>query len=163
MKDFKDAQGRTWDIAINVTSIKRLRDKLELDLLAVVEGGDVLGKLVTDPVLLVDVVYVLCEAQAEERKVTDEDFGRAMAGEAIDAATKALLEDLISFFPRARQRGLLKEALATIDRLEKRVFEVGMKRLTDGTVEKMIDAELQKTSGVRFTDVPASSASTPAP
>ena len=61
--------------------------------------GTLLEKLINDPILLCDVIYCVCMEEADSRGVSDEDFGRAMAGDAIELATTALLEELVDFFP----------------------------------------------------------------
>ena len=40
---------------------------------------------------------------AEKQKISDEDFGRGLGGDAIDSATTALLEELVDFFPQRRR------------------------------------------------------------
>jgi len=118
MKTFTDNAGRTWTVAINVDAIKRVRDLLEVDLLEVLDGK-LIEKLYRDPVLLCDVVYTACKPEADARSVTDEDFGRAMAGDAIEHAAKALLEESTRrrpcwrnswIFPRARGIGRTSNA-----------------------------------------------------
>jgi len=110
MRTFVDASGRTWTIAINVAQVKRVRDALKIDLLDL--DKDLALELINDPVKLVDVIYVLCRDQALSATVSDEDFGRGMAGDAIDGATRALLEELADFFPNPRHRHNLKLVLA---------------------------------------------------
>ena len=93
MRTFKDNAGRTWSLTLSVWTVKKVRDLLGVDLLDL--GGEsasaqkpgLLFRLISDPVLLVDVLYVVCKDQADSASVTDEQFGRAMGGDAIDAAT----------------------------------------------------------------------------
>lgn len=112
MKSFKDSNGRTWLIEINVTAIKKVRAICGLNLVDIIqlEGGkpntEILDKLSADPCLLVDVLYVLCKDQADLDKISDEEFGRRMNGDAIEAATTAFLEEMIDFFPEAKRRVL---------------------------------------------------------
>ena len=98
MHTFTDAIGRTWSVAINVDTVRRVKALASVNLMDVVEG-QLVARLQTDPVLLCDVLYAVCKPQADAQNVTDEDFGRSMAGDAIEAATEALLEDLTDFFP----------------------------------------------------------------
>ena len=60
MKTFKDNAGRTWTVAINVDAVKRVRAMLEIDLLEAVEGK-LIQRLRDDPILLCDVLYVICK------------------------------------------------------------------------------------------------------
>ncbi len=103
MKTFNDNAGRTWTVAINVDAIKRVKSLLGINLLEAVEGK-LIEQLVSDPVMLCDVLYVLCKPEADAKQVSDEDFGRSMAGDAIDHGTTCLLEELVDFF-RSRGRG----------------------------------------------------------
>lgn len=96
MKTFSDNAGRTWTIAVTVDAVKRVRDLLGEDLLDVKQ---ILERLMIDPILLCDVVYCVCKPQADSEGISDEEFARAMAGDVIAHAKRALLEDLVGFFP----------------------------------------------------------------
>jgi len=110
MNVFKDKLGRTWDVDINVSIIKHIRKQFNLDLSKFItfEGktpkSEMLEKLAADPCLLVDVIFLICKAQADEREITDEDFGRAMAGDAIEDATDCLLDAIVEFLPAANRK-----------------------------------------------------------
>jgi len=112
MHSFIDNSRRTWEIAINVAAVKRIRGLLGIDLYALVDDGfKSLSKLVSDPVTLADVLYCLCKDQADKQSISDEDFGRALAGDAITQAADAFVEELIDFFPDARARASLRKAI----------------------------------------------------
>ena len=112
MHSFVDKSRRTWEVAINVAAVKRIRGLLGIDLYALVDDGfKSLSKLVSDPVTLADVLYCLCKDQADKQSINDEDFGRALAGDAITHAADAFVEELIDFFPDARARASLRKAI----------------------------------------------------
>jgi hypothetical protein len=112
MHSFVDNSQRTWEVAINVAAVKRIRGLLGIDLYSLVDDGfKSLSKLVSDPVTLADVLYCLCKDQADKQSITDEDFGRALAGDAITLAADAFVEELIDFFPDARARTSLRKAI----------------------------------------------------
>ena len=140
MKTFKDNAGRTWTVSVNVDAIRRVRSALGVNLMEAVEG-DLLEQLSSDPVLLCDVIYVVCRPEAEARSVSDEDFGRAMAGDAIGHATAALLEDLVDFFPQGRRR-VLSKALAKLQAVEARALGYAEARLDDPELDRRIEAAL---------------------
>jgi len=83
MKTFNDNAGRTWTVAINVECIKRVKTLLSVNLLDAIEGK-LIEQLVSDPVLLCDVIYAICKPEADTKEVSDEEFGRAMASKRLD-------------------------------------------------------------------------------
>ena len=163
MKTFADATGRDWTIEVNVQTVKRVRGLLNVDLMDAL-GGDLIERLLGDPVLLCDVVYCLCKPQADDIGITDEDFGRAMRGDAIGSATEALLEELVDFFP-PEKRVLLKKALGKLERFQEAAIELAHKRLDDPALEARLRTELDRLAvhGSSCGDLPESSESTRAP
>ena len=154
MKSFTDNLGRTWTLVVNVAAIKRVRALCGVDLNAIVEvdrnnnpSAELLERLSTDPVLLVDVLYAVCKTECDQKGVTDEDFGAAMAGDAIEQATAALLDEVVDFFPTAKRVALQKILAAT------RRFEVLAKKkledlLASGGFETKLVSELERLTGL---------------
>ena len=111
MKSFTDNTGRAWTLSVTVGTIKRVRALCNVDLVGVIsiESGaqpkvDLLERLGSDPVLLVDVLYAVCKPEADAKGVSDEEFGQAMSGDAIEMATTALLDEVIDFSPKRNAR-----------------------------------------------------------
>jgi len=152
MKTFKDNAGRTWQVAMNVTAAKRVRSVLGVDLL---QFGSESGKpedhlftrLHTDPCFLVDVLYVVCLTEAEAKGVSDEQFGEAMAGDAIDQATQALLEEIVDFCPSPRDRERARRVLAQANTMIDRAQDVLDRRTTPETLEAEMEKALAETLG----------------
>lgn len=159
MKTFTDNAGRTWTIAINVDAIKRVRGLVDVNLLDILDGK-LIERLYRDPVLLCDAVYAVCKPEADARGVSDEDFGRAMAGDAIEQATKALLEELVNFSPSPRDRANLQHVLETTWRVIERARDLVAARLAQVDAERIIEQALA-TSGISSGSAPGSPASTP--
>jgi hypothetical protein len=159
MKTFTDNAGRTWTIAINVDAIKRVRGLLGVDLLEIIEGK-LIERLIRDPVLLCDVVYAVCKPEADTRNISDEDFGRAMAGDAIEQATKALLEELVGFSPSPRDRANLGRVLEKTWSVMDRARDLIEARINDGEIEKAAERALASV-GTSSGASPPSSASSP--
>ena len=160
MKTFNDNAARSWTVQVNVDAIKRVRDLAQVNLLEVVEGK-LLDRLISDPILLCDVIYCLCKPEADTKNVTDVDFGRAMGGDSIDGATTALLEELVDFFPQAKRRVLAK-ALAKLQKLQTAALAAVETRLDSPELDRQMAArlaQLENSSGSAL----ESSASPPAP
>ncbi len=108
MHSFQDDQGFSWQIAINIHAIKRVKDVLSIDLLWIDEPHDgkegsepLLTRLSIDLILLVDVIFVLVKPQADRHNITDEQFGARLGGKAFHAAFEAFWQELIDFFRQA--------------------------------------------------------------
>lgn len=161
MRTFKDNAGREWAVEINVAALKRVRSLTGTDLMQVIEGT-LIEKLIRDPVLLCDVVYALCKPEADTRNVSDEEFGKAMAGDAIEAATTAVLEELVGFCPSPRDRANLGRVLQATKKVMERARDLVEKKLDSGELDRLAD-RLLETAGVSSGSAPGSSASTPGP
>jgi hypothetical protein len=159
MQSFKDNAGRTWTITINVAAVKRVRGLLGVDLYKLVDDGfKPLAALISDPVQLADVLYCLCKVEADAKQITDEDFGRALGGDAITLAAEAFVEELIDFFPDARARASLRKVVTAGRRVRDRLLDHA-----ETLIEK-IDPEREANGLIAsFGSSRASSASTPAP
>ena len=145
MASFDDNAGRSWTLRIDVSAIRRVREALDVDLLDLA-GGPLLERVAGDPVLLVDILYVLCSAQADEQSVDAEAFGAAMAGDAIDRATGALLEALADFFP-SRKAALLRQVIDKGQTLAERLLARAEKRLADGDLDAAMEEVAAESGG----------------
>ena len=144
MKTFKDSAGRTWTISLNTTAVKRVRASLDINLLDVAsDGGTLIQRIESDICLLCDILYVLCKDEADKLGLTDEEFGKSMAGEVIDIASAAFLEELVCFFPAARGR-LLAKALSKANTHRQKAEQTMLKALDDPRVDQAMDMELAK-------------------
>lgn len=137
MHRFCDNAGRTWIVSINVTAIKRVRGLVGIDLYKLIDDGfQPLGTLVADPVRLADVLYCLCQDEADAKSISDEDFGRALAGDAITLAADAFVEELIDFFPDARTRASLTKVLAAGRKVRDRLLDHAERVIASLDVDK---------------------------
>ena len=167
MKSFTDNTGRTWTLVVNVATIKRVRALCGVDLNSIVEVEDgkpaakLLERLSGDPVLLVDVLYAVCRPECEQKGVSDEDFGAAMAGDAVEQATDALLDEIVDFFPAAKRKAFQRILSAS-----RRFGEAARRRLeetlADGRFEDALVSELERLTGLS-PNAPESAGSTPTP
>jgi len=155
---FTDNANRVWAVGIDVNALKRVRTICEVDLAsAIADGGKILGQLSSDPVLLCDVIFAICKPQADALHVSDVEFGGGMSGDALEAATGALLDGLVDFFPKAR-RALFAKVIRTDRELEKTAIDLAGARLDDpalkARVVKMVNQSLDKAFGNSSTDAP---------
>lgn len=142
MHTFKDNAGRTWTVALNVDTIKAVRDLTKVNLLEAVEGK-LLERLANDPILLCDVLYALVKTEADKANISDADFGRALYGDAIDAATTALLEELVDFFPK-RRRGMVNRTLRLLLAVDTKAVALAEKKLDAVNADEVVESAFAK-------------------
>ena len=159
MHSFRDNAGRTWTVAINVAAVKRVRGLVNIDLYKLIDDGfKPLGDLVADPVQLADVLYCLCKDEADAKQISDEDFGRALYGDAIALAAEAFVEELFDFFPDARARAGKRKLSAAGKKVKARLLDHAE------TVLDQLDPEAEAQKLIAsFGSLPGSSGSTPGP
>ncbi len=175
MHSFKDTADPpcTWTVEVNVSAIKRVRGLLKVDLLALVKDGfKPLGELLADPIRLVDVLYVLCMQEAADRFVTDEQFGRLMAGDVLEQATQSFIAELCDFFPDAKVRASLRQLMEKGKKIEEMAATRLAMAVTNIDPETIFQAMLKQNAGAgdaapptpstSVTSSPESAAPTPA-
>lgn len=140
MRTFTDTAGHTWTVNINVDAIKRVRAACKINLWTIVDNKENLAQL-NDPVTLVDVIFVVCSDEATARTVDDVAFAKALGGDALEAATNALMEALVDFFPKAR-RMLLSKVLEKGRALETIILKRAETSLENGDLEAEAQALL---------------------
>jgi hypothetical protein len=155
--------GLAWAIEINVTSIKRVRELVHVDLAQPEEPAagskePLITRLSIDPILICDVLYALCRPAAEKLSITDEAFGQSMGGESLQAGQVALFEELADFFQK-----LGRTEKASMIRSQQRATTLavatGTKKVEGLDLEAMVASAFGDTS----TSSPGSSESTPDP
>jgi len=161
MPQFTDSQGDGWSLAITIGTAKRAKEHLAVDLLQPLEGSPpLLTRLSTDLIFLCDLLFAICQPQAEQRQLTDVQFAERLAGEALQGAHEALMEGLVDFFRQLRR----PDVVAAIDKQReviRRAVELAEQTVQSNEFDRLIDRELQKIPGSLSGDSPASSASTP--
>jgi len=158
MRTFTDNAGRAWTVSINVDAVRKVRAEAGVDLLEVADGK-LIDRLAEDPVLLCGAIYACCREQAEARNISPEDFGRAMAGDAIDAAVAAFLEDLVDFFP-SRRRPVLRKVLEKFRAMEGALVRTALERLDSPELDARLQDEMSRACSGGLPGLPGP---TPAP
>ena len=139
-----DGEGRTWSTAINVNSVKRAQQLVNVNLLQVFDG-DLLNRLADDPVLLVNTLYAVCKPQADERGVTEEQFGEILVGDTIEQAAEALVRGIIDFFPKDR-RPVLNRLWTKTQGMNQAALELMGTKIDSAQVDQLVAATLEHAS-----------------
>jgi len=136
MEKFEDAKGEVWTITIDINKIKRVRERLGIDLIKAAEGQELLD-LADDIEALINLIYVLCADQAEERGMTDEDFGACLVGDVFDKSYIAMMTELVNFFPSRKGR-LLKAAWTKTDKMTDQAINKGVEMIESQEMDKYL-------------------------
>ena len=117
---FADAKGRQWRLAITVGDLIKVRKETGVDLAGALKSDAALADLMFgDPAGLVSTLYVLCEKQAGDMKVSPEEFGYGFDGPTVESATEALMTAIADFFPRSRIGRAIRQSMKrTMDRAD---------------------------------------------
>jgi hypothetical protein len=113
VKSFKDNQGQQWNLALSLTKIRRMREKLGLELL----NPEHFLKVCTSVTDQMAFCFLLVEDQAKSLGLNDPDqFEERLYGEGVStAACFALLEETELFSQKLGQKALAALAKKMIE------------------------------------------------
>jgi len=157
---FRDSNGQTWDLTLNVGALKRCQELAGIDLAAKVEGG-LFDELADDPIMLCNVLAAIVrpqmtmQSQTAARSMTDEDFAAALGGDVIYEAAQALIEAIVYFF-RGRHGGIVAKIAAKRKSLQALTTKAVDAYIDSGEIEKKLTKVLAEQLGPQFGGVPAS-------
>lgn len=109
---FRDAKDREWSLRLTVGNCREIRDTCHIDF-GEITDGKCFVELGTSIEKLYQVLWVLCEKQAESRSVTPEDFAESFDGDVLDDAQDALMEAVTLFTRRSMRTAMEKMIRAT--------------------------------------------------
>jgi hypothetical protein len=103
-RQFKDEAGREWSLFVGVAQLRKVREQTGFD------GAGLLlhetFKQLGDPILLVDVLFVLLESQVNAKQLTPEQFAEGFAGDAIERALDSLVMAVADFLPSTQRAAI---------------------------------------------------------
>jgi hypothetical protein len=150
MKTFKDLKGRTWDININYSTIKRIKDLLGINITDLINIDketnldiSLLTRYASDIVLLIDTLYCICKDQADKLNITDVEFGESFSGEEADNALNALVEEVINFFPTAKKT-LLNKVFSAVRKKEMEIHQKAIAAMMSQEFDEKLESLMTK-------------------
>jgi hypothetical protein len=154
MREFRDDQGRPWQVALTVASALRIRDNVTVDVVDEQTGErkavpfdmvDAANISQTFQVLrsqyakIGEILYALLTKQVEAKSLTREDFLDGLRGDSLDAATKALEQELVDFFPQ-RLRKMIGLLASKMDEVSNEMLGRAEAGLEKATIESLAGA-----------------------
>jgi len=170
MQTFTDITGHKWTVSVSIGTVKRVKMRLGINMLETetfaIEGQDLL--------LIYEILYVVCQDEAEKLGITNEEqFLARLAGASLRESKDAFWEAYSAFFPdpgaQEKIRLLIEKSKVLSDRtlalVEKKMPKM-IERL-DREIEeelsereKQLDQAIASTFGTPSTKPQGSSAST---
>ena len=165
MREFRDNEGRPWQVALTVASAARVRDLVRvvpprgedgavqpekpLDLIDAAAVAETFQILRSNYAAIGETLYAILLPKIESKGLTREQFLDALSGESLDAGVRAIEEEIVDFFP-ARLRGMVGRLLAK------------MRELTEAVMTQVeADVDALSLPGTSSGSAPASSEPTP--
>ena len=154
MREFRDDQGRPWQVALTVASALRVRDNVTVDVVDEQTGDrkavpfdmvDAANISQTFQVLrsqyakIGEILYALLTKQVEAKSLSKEDFLDGLRGDSLDAATKALEQELVDFFPQ-RLRKMIGLLASKMDEVQNEMLGRAEAGLEKATIESLAGA-----------------------
>jgi hypothetical protein len=164
MPKFTDNAGDDWIVEVTVFHVERVKRDVEVNLndamvgLGKTETGktdedhdqNLITQLDGNPMLLVSVLYSLCEDQIKQRSLGPEDFAKRFAGDVLNSAFAALLEALLAFFRKPNERAALQAQIRLMKRAQEKLLErwkeseAKVNSLAELAIDAQVDRELAK-------------------
>lgn len=113
-KEFRDDQGRPWLLALTVDAAKRVKGCVSItnedgktvpfDLIDTAAINQTITILRSQYLVVGETLCAILSRQIEEKGLTREQFLDGLRGDSLDAATQAIEEELIAFFPQSKRK-----------------------------------------------------------
>lgn len=132
MKQWKDSQGREWQLKLTPPEIARLRDASGIDVYKIIDGSIRLDDI--DQVCRL--VWSSIESQAKAAGVIRSDFEDQFDSEVIENFTTALIAESVRFFPSALRTLAEKIAPKVID--QRAQAKAALALVTDEMIDEAI-------------------------
>lgn len=149
MTAFATTDGRRWTVAVNLGTVKRVREATGVDILALVSDQRAISEAFSDNIRLAEVIASVIKPELAAAGVTDDQFFSVIDGAVIESATEALLAEVANFFQEPRRTILIKameKVQAAVKEQNARGAAEALKALE--TMEVEIPSELTHTSSV---------------
>jgi hypothetical protein len=158
MSQFTDSEGRSWPITLNLLKVKQVKEKLQVNLLDVIEEkGELLARIYDDPMFLADLLFFLLAEDLSAKSVDADGLLKMLAsGDVLAAAADAVTEALCDFFPSAPKRATAKKFVLKAKELATALTDRAGEKISNLDANQLAERYIASAS-----NSPASSASSP--
>jgi hypothetical protein len=136
MASFQDKNNKNWQINVTMLDVKRLRENQSIKL----TDPETLSELFNDECMIFDVLWVLCEPQADG--MTADEFAKILMPCYVPAV-EALIKALTDFFQQCGRIELAKLIERTLN-ASKRLQKLTEENLSSTSMDQMIDQMIER-------------------
>lgn len=158
MAKFTDRHSREWQIDLDAPTLRKIKSEHGIDLVEL--KSDPIAQLASNPLLLADVAWSLCRAQAGEQTI--DDFQCGLGGEENTRLLDAIAEAVVNFFPVGRQSFAASQLAQNAD-LQRKAEESAIRQMNDPKTTAKILQAMQTASEKEMNRILASLDDTEAP
>jgi len=155
MTAFRTTDGTEWQVAVNVATVKRVKELTSVNILGLVGDQKAVADLFSDDVKLCEVLCAVIRPQLAAADKTDDDFFSLIDGQVIEHAAEALLREIVNFFQEPR-RTLLKKAMEKYQTAYRKVRDEGAAAAERAMNEMDFETSLRQTLTSSASSSPAS-------
>jgi hypothetical protein len=109
---FLDKEGTEWVLELDVGLIEDIKEQTLIDFDLLLTQPDRLASVfLSEPKKLVEILWVMCEKQATDKKLDPRAFGRRFDRPTLDRAANAIIVAVVNFYPRSSAGRVIAEKL----------------------------------------------------
>lgn len=135
MLGFKDNKKQDWIVKVNVGTYRALKNDLDLDLMAFDTAMN--DRIMDDPSLICDILFICCEDQAKARNISDIQFAEGLNGDSLRDGVNAFLEGIVNFTQNPKRQEALREMLRLIMEGEDLILDEVLKGIKSITLNEL--------------------------
>jgi hypothetical protein len=117
MAKFTDYTGQEWTLRLTVYMVAQIRSETGINLALVSKDRGWVNQIFgdeRDDGKLASILFLLCEQQCQQAKLSPEQFAQQLDGPTLEAAGQALVEAIADFFPSSSVAQALKKSLGQV-------------------------------------------------
>ncbi len=146
MQHFKDINGDEWTIDLNIGSARKIRSRMrQIESLNEIDFLDYAALLfsLNDVFFAADLLFVVCEKEANERGIDSENFGTRLKGKVLFDAIAAFTAEYLDFFPDPTTAQKMKTLVEKNQKVQTTLCDAIVNAAEEEMTKLLDDAETQ--------------------
>jgi hypothetical protein len=139
---YTDKFGRDWRLEFTYGNAKRIKSELKLDFVNA-HNGKALEAITSDDDLLCTVLWMLCEEQATEAGVSNQQWADGIDGDTMGKAIVAVEIAVLNFTPPAR-RPVMKTILDRAAEVAKKSSDLVQQKIRSEKMDRLLERNFKK-------------------